>query len=151
MIGLALVVVSIAATVLGTPLSTSPVAHRQQPTLTLAPVIQVPPALAHTAINNSYIVVLKPDLGVSAFTHLNLLRATSGSALFDDFSSGLRHVFDSHIKGYTGIFSEDTIERIRAQPEVDYIEQDQEVRALGVETQRGAPWVSRVISLRFAA
>jgi len=148
MIGLAAVVLSIGAAVLGTPLSTSPVHSRQQPTLTLAPVIQPPPALAHTAINNSYIVILKPDLGVSPFAHLNLLQATSGSALFDDFTKGLRHVFDSHIKGYTGVFSEDTIERIRAQPEVDYIEQDQEVRVFDVKTQKGAPWGLARISHR---
>jgi len=149
MIGLAVVVVSLGAAVLGTPLSTSPIPSRHQPSLTLAPVIQPPPALAHTAINNSYIVVLKPELGVSAFSHLTLLKHTSSSSSFlDDFSQGLRHVFDSHIKGYTGVFSEDTLERIRAQPEVDYIEQDQEVRALDIKTQKGSPWGLARISHR---
>ena len=55
--------------------------------------------------------------------------------------SGLKHVWNSHIRGYAGAFTEDVIDLIRGQPEVDYVERDQIVHAL--ETQHSAPWVSR--------
>lgn len=133
---------------LATPLSTFPfVGPRQQSTINLAPVV-VPES--NHVINNSYIVMLKP--GVDSQTmlmHFDFLQsAHADDPLSADASanyngdSGLKHVYDGpKTKGYAGAFSDRTVERIRMQPEVDYIEQDQTVWAYDLETQKNAPWV----------
>ena len=71
--------------------------------------------------------------------HFNFLQAAhSEDPLLDD-GSGIRHVYDSHIKGYAGRFTDVVLQKIREQPEVDYVERDQIVRTQGV--QLSAPWV----------
>lgn len=81
--------------------------------------------------------------------HMNfVLNVHAQSEFANDDASGLRHVYDSNIKGYAGTFSEDAIDAIRSMPEVDYVEVDQVVRTLDIDvraskqaTQIGAPWV----------
>lgn len=105
----------------------------------------------HGTVNNSYIVMLKPQTGADVLqNHMNFVQFAHQENPFvgDELAGGLRHVYDSHVKGYAGAFSEAVIDRIRQLPEVDYVEKDQIVRTLeveplltGVKTQNGAPWV----------
>ena len=106
----------------------------------------------HGTVDNSYIVMLKSHTSPLLMeNHMNFLMQTHQEhplVADDSLETGLRHVWDSHIKGYAGTFSEKVIERIRQMPEVDYVEKDQVVRTLevpnafnDVKTQNGAPWV----------
>lgn len=87
--------------------------------------------------------------------HLNFLQSAhqSDSLLGDNVASGLRHVYDTHIKGYAGQFTDGVLDQIRRMPEVDFIERDQivhtadDVEQLG--TQRSAPWVRTSFSHSF--
>jgi cerevisin len=102
----------------------------------------------HGTVDNSYIVMLKSHTSPLLMeNHMNfLIQAHQEHPLVTDNSleTGLRHVWDSHIKGYAGTFSEGVIERIRQMPEVDYVEKDQIVRTLeiasNITTQTDAPW-----------
>lgn len=110
----------------------------------LAPVVT--PETQHL-INNSYIIMLKPGVDTQSmlmhFDFLSSAHAEDPVDAYDGNDGGLRHVYDGpKTKGYAGSFSDRTVERIRAQPEVDYVEQDQIVWASKVTTQRNAPWVS---------
>jgi cerevisin len=79
-------------------------------------------------------------------SHLNFLEGAHGDDPLASDDSGLKHVYNSpNTKGYSGSFTQQTVERIRAQPEVDYIEQDQVVYAYEHDTQRNAPWVCHVL------
>ncbi len=112
----------------------------------------------HGTVNNSYIVMLKSNIAPALMqNHMNFVQQSHEAlplAGDDELSAGLRHVYDSQIKGYAGAFSEGVIDRIRQMPEVQYIEKDQIVRTLEVpngvdsdkpKTQVGAPWVSAII------
>ena len=142
---LALLAASLASSVLATPLSTSPYTSQRRPYLGVAPLVEV--EHVHGTINNSYIVVLKDDVSPSLIqNHLNFLQSAhqSDSLLGDNVASGLRHVYDTHIKGYAGEFTDGVLDQIRRMPEVDFIERDQVVHTTDiqpVDTQRGAPWV----------
>ncbi|KIJ65944.1 hypothetical protein HYDPIDRAFT_110055 [Hydnomerulius pinastri MD-312] len=75
----------------------------------------------------------------------------SDSFLGDGVASGLRHVYDGNLKGYAGEFTEGVLEQIRRMPEVDFIERDQIVRTMEIDTmdsQKGAPWGLARISHR---
>jgi cerevisin len=139
----ALVAVSV---VVASPLSTNPLVGPRQattPQMPLAPVLTPEtPAL----INDSYIVKFKRDVDTQMIlSHLNFLEGAHNDDPLAGDDSGLNHVYNSPIiKGYSGSFTQQTIERIRAQPEVEYIEQEQVVYALGHETQRNAPWVCQL-------
>lgn len=142
---LALLVASLASSALATPLSTSLYSSQRRPYLGVAPLVEV--EHVHGTINNSFIVVLKDDIPPSLMqNHLNFLQSAhqSDSFLADNVASGLRHVYDTHIKGYAGEFTDGVLEQIRRMPEVDFIERDQIVHTTDVEpihTQKGAPWV----------
>lgn len=114
----------------------------------------------HGTVNNSYIVMLKPQTGAEVMqNHMNFVQfAHQESPLVssNELADGLRHVYDSHVKGYAGTFNEAVIDRIRQLPEVDYVERDQIVRTMEVpevmsspfKTQNGAPWVRVSASTR---
>ncbi|KAL4245065.1 Alkaline protease 1 [Abortiporus biennis] len=74
--------------------------------------------------------------------HLNFLQLAHAEQPYvgEQELSGLRHVYDGHIKGYAGSFSEDTIDRIRQMPEVDFVELDQIVKTQKQVLQKSAPW-----------
>ena len=107
----------------------------------------------HGTVNNSYIVMLKPKTGAEVLqNHMNFVQFAhqENPLAGDELATGLRHVYDGHVKGYAGMFNEAVIDRIRQLPEVDYVEMDQIVRTLeiepilevtGVKTQNNAPWV----------
>ena len=90
--------------------------------------------------------MLKPDVPSSVMqNHLNFLTAAHEAdplQLYDDVESGIRHVYDGHVKGYSGMFTDSVVDKIREMPEVDYVEKDQVVRTTDVKTQLSAPWVS---------
>ena len=133
--------ISLAAVALATPLSTSPdgAVYRNDRPFPIAP-LHHPGVPAHRVINDSYIIMFKDGVHPAVFeNHFNFLEEAHGDSPLDRIEGGLTHVWDAHIKGYAGYFSRDTIERIRRQPEVEYVEHDQMVYAL--ETQKSAPWV----------
>ncbi|KAI0684846.1 peptidase S8/S53 domain-containing protein [Cytidiella melzeri] len=142
-----LVVLAVALSVTATPLSTDPHAlPRAGLPLALAPLlVEEHP---HGTVNNSYIVMLKPDVTPALLAnHMNFLSTVHASSPFaGDDTAGLKHVYDSHVKGYAGTFSEGVVDAIRQMPEVDYVERDQVVRTLEFDvqdtqsTQLGAPW-----------
>lgn len=141
---LALLAASLASTALATPLSTPPYSSQRRPYLSVAPLVEV--QHVHGTINNSYIVVLKDGVSPSLMqNHLNFLQSAhdSDSLLGDEVASGLRHVYDTHIKGYAGQFTDGVLDQIRRMPEVDFIERDQVVHTtdIPVDTQKSAPWV----------
>ena len=65
----------------------------------------------------------------------------SEDPLVGDDLSGVRHVYDGLLTGYAGRFTASVINRIRASPEVAYIEKDQLVHTTQLEIQKSAPWV----------
>jgi cerevisin len=136
---LSLLAISFVGSSYATPLSTNPLnAPRQRSSWSFAPL----EASEHPdTINNSYIVMLKDDVPSSLLMyHLNFLsRAHDADPLLGDDASGIQHVYDGHIKGYAGRFTESVVHQIRSMPEVAYVERDQVVRTM--ETQTGAPWV----------
>lgn len=131
----------LAAAALATPLSTN---HqydgRQGSPLYLAPLHTAEHEAPHGLVNNSYIVMLKKDLPLAALdNHYNFVHAAHAEDPHFDDDSGIRHIFDSHIKGYAGKFTDQVLQRIREMPEVEYVERDQIVKTRDV--QRFAPWV----------
>jgi len=97
-------------------------------------------------ISDNYIVVFKDNVNImNSSKHttwlLNLLQTSNGK----ESEEKIKHVFDlhSHFRGYSGKFSQETIEKIRTSDEVAYVEKDQIVHALDVDTD--APWgLSRI-------
>ncbi|KAH9485672.1 Subtilisin-like serine protease [Psilocybe cubensis] len=141
-----LLAVSIASTAFSTPLSTSPNFQAPSSPLSVAPLV----ATEHIygSINNSYIVVLKDDIPSSLIqNHMNFLQAAHASdpLVGDDFA-GVQQVYDGHINGYAGRFTDSVVDQIRKMPEVAYVEKDQIVRTQ--EVQKGAPWGLARISHR---
>jgi cerevisin len=109
--------------------------------LALAPLFVLEAEHQHASLNDSYIVMLKHDLDPSLMdNHFNFLQSVhEENPLDSDSDSGIRQVYDGHIKGYAGRFTEGTISKVREMPEVNYVEKDSLVRTM--EVQRKAPWV----------
>ncbi|KAI0296765.1 peptidase S8/S53 domain-containing protein [Multifurca ochricompacta] len=139
---------SLAASTWATPLSTG--YHydaRKDSPFGLAPLLTAAHEAPYGLVNNSYIVMFKKGLSpVAMDNHLNFLQSAHSEDPLLERDNGLRHVFDSYIKGYAGKFTENVIERIRGMPEVDYVERDQVVRTQDV--QELAPWGLARISHR---
>ncbi|CAE6475255.1 unnamed protein product [Rhizoctonia solani] len=153
MITVAVAAVFLAVPALGTPLSTStePLL-RGNVGLNLAPVVSHPSA-EQAIIPNQYMVVLKPEATLDDLNaHAMAVQSHDESNPLTD-GSGLLHIFDGALKGVAGKFSDATLDKIRAMPEVEYVERDQVVYAIGEPaeghaTQRGAPWGLARISHR---
>ena len=64
--------------------------------------------------------MFRKDLPLAALdSHYNSLHAAHAAEdPHSDDNSGIRHVFDSHIRGYTGKITEQVLQRIRETPEV---------------------------------
>ncbi|KAI0629713.1 peptidase S8/S53 domain-containing protein [Trametes polyzona] len=138
-----------------TPLSTHHEVTRQRAGFTLAPLVAA--EHPHGTVNNSYIVMLKDGLEPALMqNHMNFLQNVHASDPLADMLGGITHVYDAHVKGYAGKFSEATIEQLRTMPEVEYVEKDQIVRTLEIPdfevekhtTQTKAPWGLARISHR---
>ncbi|KAH9833533.1 peptidase S8/S53 domain-containing protein [Rhodofomes roseus] len=150
-----LLAVSLAASGFASPLSTNPHEIPRGNAFSYAPLVAE--HHPHGSVNSSYIVMFKDDIApVLMANHMNFLQGVQEEhPLSGDLDAGLQHVYDGHVKGYAGKFSDDTVHRIRQMPEVDYIERDQIVRTLeveidgtSIETQKGAPWGLARISHR---
>lgn len=140
---LSLLAAALAPAVLATPVSTAPYSIPHRPQLNVAPLMVS--EHPHGTINNSYIVVLRDEVPQTVMqNHLNFLQFThaSDSFLGHGFAEGIRHIYDGHLKGYAGEFTENVIEQIRRMPEVDFVEKDQIVRTMDIDTQKGSPWVN---------
>ena len=137
------------------PLSTYHGTPREAASITFAPLhVDEHP---HGTVNGSYIVMLKDGVEPTLMAnHMNFLQNVHAVDPDADAFAGLTHVYDAHVKGYAGRFSDFVVDHIRSMPEVDYVERDQIVRTLEVErhdeleegkvsTQNGAPWVSHAI------
>ncbi|VDC05092.1 unnamed protein product [Peniophora sp. CBMAI 1063] len=140
-----LLALALAASAAATPLSThaNPAARSSYP-FALAPLHVAEHEAPHGLVNNSYIIMFKKDVPLAAFdNHFNFLQSAheEDPLLGDD--SGLRHVWNSNLRGYAGKFSDSVLQRIRSMPEVDFVERDQIVRTQDMETQdvqKSAPW-----------
>lgn len=102
----------------------------------------------HGTVANSYIVGFRAEMSPALRSnHLNFVQAQHAvSSLAAEENCGLKHEYKF---GYAGCFDDQTIEQIRAMPEVEYIERDQIVRinndtlaSPDIKVQKGAPWVS---------
>ncbi|KAH7334794.1 protease [Rhizoctonia solani] len=154
MITVAVAAVLLAVPALGSPLSTStePLI-RGNVGLNLAPVVSHPTA-EQAIIPNQYIVVLKPESTLDDLNaHAMAVQSHDETNPLTD-GPGLLHIFDGAIKGVAGKFTDATLDKIRAMPEVEYVERDQVVYAIHEpsdethSTQRGAPWGLARISHR---
>ncbi|KAF5316887.1 hypothetical protein D9611_003747 [Ephemerocybe angulata] len=140
----AVVAVSCISAVLATPLST-PLSPPGRSSVGLAPLLASDHP--HGTVDNSYIVILKDDVHPDAKAeHLTFLQQLhSEDPLIGDLS-GIQQVYDGHIHGYAGRFTERVLEQLRLRPEVAYVEKDQIVKT--TEVQRSAPWGLARISHR---
>ncbi|KAF9106993.1 serine protease [Mortierella sp. AM989] len=115
----------------------------------LAPIISPMDA---DIVPDSYFVVFKN--GARANEHSAWIsdlhkRDMSINGIWDDFTSGVKHVYDmGNFQGVAGRFRRDVLEEIRKNPDVDYIERDQIVYASEITTQNRAPWGLARISHR---
>ncbi|CAH2352014.1 subtilisin-like protease 3 [[Candida] railenensis] len=107
-------------------------------------------------IPHKYIVVLKDNVSneqvsfhkeIVAAKHSEHLSASSEVpetfvAATKDTAGGILDSFniDNLLNGYTGYFLEETLEFIRNDPSVAFIEQDSTVYASEFQVQKGAPW-----------
>lgn len=106
-------------------------------------------------IPHKYIIVLKDSVSgeqvsfhkeMVAAKHSEHLQALLVPATFEaatkDTAGGISDSFniDNLIQGYTGYFLDSTLEYIRQDPAVAFVEQDSTVYASEFETQKGAPW-----------
>jgi cerevisin len=104
------------------------------------------------AIPDNYIVVLKPSTPLdvlaehTSFIHSAALRFNAGIINSNVTSPGVKSVYTTVLKGYSGHFDAQTLDLIRTAPEVEYIEHDQVVWASRV--QNDAPWGLARISHR---
>ena len=140
---------TLAAVAYASPLSTSHSTERlERSSLQVAPfhVAEQKP------IDNSYIIMLKPDLHPALLeNHLNFLQAAHNEDPLLEDLSGVQQVYDGHVKGYSGRFTDRLVQQLRTMPEVDYIEQDQLVHTMDIDVgeydlqefdlQKNATWV----------
>lgn len=80
-------------------------------------------------IPGSYMVVLKDGISsTDFFAHQSLISSAqlSANSFHGQDAQGIRHVYDleGHLQGYAGKFTDDVLDYIRAQPEVEYVEMD---------------------------
>ncbi|EST09363.1 Peptidase S8/S53 domain protein [Kalmanozyma brasiliensis GHG001] len=80
-------------------------------------------------IPGSYMIVLKDGINSNDFfAHQSLISSAqlSANSFHGEDAQGIRHVYDleGHLQGYAGKFTDDVLDYIRAQPEVEYVEMD---------------------------
>lgn len=80
-------------------------------------------------IPGSYMVVLKDGISSNdLFAHQGLISSAqlSANSFHGENAEGIRHVYnlERHLQGYAGSFTDDVLDYIRAQPEVEYVEMD---------------------------
>lgn len=144
------VVAAVAGLVQSSPLSTQYDTRLSSSNrLSLAPLLQG----ATQPVENSYIIVLKDTIPEAAFAaHTNFVQNIHGQAQHSSRAlsdvNGITNVYTDVIKGYAGYFASDTIDMIRARPEVEFVEVDKYVYASNITVQQDAPWVSTFGNVR---
>ncbi|KAK9467605.1 peptidase S8/S53 domain-containing protein [Lipomyces arxii] len=119
---------------------------------TEAPLLTTTTAAEHV-IADSYIIVFKKHVdAAAASTHHSWVRSVHDNSmkkrglespfLASGIEHGLKHVYDltESFKGYSGRFEASTIEQIRKNPDVLYVERDSMVFATELATEGNAPW-----------
>jgi len=138
--------------------STETIHEGAAPLLSASNAVEVP---------DSYIVVFKKHVSEAAATehqswiqdiHLESenqrteLRKRSQFPITTDIFEGIKHTYniDGDFLGYSGHFDDSVIERVRRHPDVEYVEKDSVVHALGEtgELEKNAPWGLARISHR---
>ena len=106
--------------VIATPLSTPHDVPSQRSPLALAPFHTLQAEHPHNVLNSSYIVMLKDDFHTSALdSHFNFLQAAhEEDPLLAQGPTGISQVYNGHLKGYAGRFTDAVVRRIREMPEV---------------------------------
>ncbi|KID66943.1 Proteinase R [Metarhizium brunneum] len=102
----------------------SPTRKRSEP----APLI-IPRGEAFTLVPDEYIVKLKKGCAKAALD--DAMKIMPGDA---------DQVFDSIFKGFTGRLDSSSLDALRDNPDVDYVEQNAYYEAYSVTTQQQAPW-----------
>ncbi|OMH79842.1 Subtilase-type proteinase psp3 [Zancudomyces culisetae] len=102
-------------------------------------------------IKNNYIVVLKPGIKTSDGKFIkHLEKLNSNISVLNSESrypcNIVRHVFQSPIVGYSGVFNKELLDKINNSTIVDYVESDSVVFSEAVQTS--APWGLARISHR---
>ena len=135
--------VSVAASAFATPLSTYSVVQTDPSPLIVAPLVVSDHP--HGSVNNSYIVMLKDNLAPALMqNHMNFLMAAhNADPLVGDDMAGISQIYEGHVYGYAGRFTDSVLDQIRRMPEVAFVEKDQIVKTQDVQT--AAPWVSLII------
>lgn len=127
--------------------------YEQRLSAKLGPLLQAPRDL----IPHKYIVVFKNDVTAEtvqfhqewvAAKHAEHVSATDKADPFfasikdANVEGGVSDVFNiaDLVSGYSGFFLQSTIDWIRRDPAVAFVEQDSVVRANEFEVQKGAPW-----------
>jgi hypothetical protein len=73
---------------------------------------------------NSYIIMFKDGVSKETFdSHINFVHSAHAESELAG-RGGIRYKYDDPPTGYSGKFSKDVLDKIRARPEVDYVEQD---------------------------
>ncbi|KAF3356042.1 Alkaline proteinase like [Verticillium longisporum] len=102
---------------------------------------------------DSYIITLKDDLEArDVESHLDWLNEVQARALNKrDFPGVKKHYDIGAYHGYSGKFDEETLEAIKASPEVAAVEKDQIWTLFAVTSQSGAPYGLGSLSSRTGA
>ncbi|OBT44512.1 hypothetical protein VE00_04862 [Pseudogymnoascus sp. WSF 3629] len=105
---------------------------------------------ADTAVNHQLWI---KDAHVAAEVDRAELRKRSQLPITTDIFEGIKHTYNiaGGFLGYSGHFDESVIEKVRRHPDVEYVEKDAIVHALGGEsheTESNAPWGLARISHR---
>ncbi|RYP76318.1 hypothetical protein DL769_003658 [Monosporascus sp. CRB-8-3] len=120
----------------------------------------IPAFLASSAIAKSLSprsapapLIQRRDVNLIPDKYIVKLKAETTLDSFDDavsfLGAGTDAVFDmAGFKGFAGTIDADALEALRNHPEVEYIEQDAEVKALAYVSQDNAPWGLARISHR---
>lgn len=136
-----LLTVSIAASAFATPLSTNYIVETDPSPLMVAPLVVSDHP--HGSLNNSYIVMLKVEDPLLMENHMNFLMAAHYADPFVGDMAGISQIYQGHVYGYAGRFTDNVLNQIRRMPEVAFVEKDQIVKTQDV--QNAAPWVSLII------
>ncbi|EPQ26786.1 uncharacterized protein PFL1_05764 [Pseudozyma flocculosa PF-1] len=101
-------------------------ASSYSPTVAFAPLMANPDL---ESVPGGYMVVFKKGVAATDFfAHRQLVSAAqlSANSFHGADASGIKHVYDldGHLQGYAGKFTDDVLNYIRAQPEVEYVEVD---------------------------
>ncbi|KPM41692.1 Alkaline protease 1 [Neonectria ditissima] len=107
------------------------------------------PASEPQLIPGKWIVALKPEVASDLDLHTRWVSDLHARSIErrDDGVSGVDKTFDfPGFAGYSGSFNDETLEAIRANPNVSAVEPDQEIHFASLTTQEGPPWGLSAIS-----